>query len=373
MQPGQETIQQSHLLRISARSIPSKRILVVGLFLSEKNKNKILRTAADQLAELLEKSGFGVIRVSNKVNQFIRFIDTVFTTVLRSPAYDIAIVPMYGGFKSYLWQSITTRVLAFMGKKVVLVVHGGSIPMRMRSNANKYLVCFRRVHKVVCPSMFIATALQEFDVQATVIENVVNLQEYAFQPKEHFRPRVLWMRTLEDIYNPEMAIRVAAILVKRYPSFRMVMAGYDRGSLPLVKQLIDRYGLEDHVELPGYISNEQKNNYCQELDIYICTNRIDNAPVSFIEMMAMGLPVVSVSVGGIPFMLRDEYNGLLVPLDNDVAMADAVTRIIEEPGLGKKLAENGKEFAEQYDEVPVLTKWLNVFNELDPATALKNR
>jgi glycosyltransferase involved in cell wall biosynthesis len=341
-----------------------QKILVVGLFLSKKNKTKITRTAADQLAELLAKNNHSVITVSTKLNQAVRMIDTLLTVILKAPQYKIAVVPLYGGFKSYLWESITTKLLKLLNKKVILIVHGGSIPARMKNDATKYLKSFKRADVVVAPSSFMTSTFKEYNVESELIENVVNLNDYHFHQKENFRPRILWMRTLEDIYNPEMAVRVAAILAKKYEDFRMVMAGYDRGSLELVKQLAKDLGVQDKIEWPGYISNEQKNKYASKLDIYICTNRIDNAPVSFIEMMALGLPIVSVNIGGIPYLLKEGSNGLMVNLDDDAAMAEKIVSIIEQPRLGERLAANGKEFVKSFGETPVLAKWEGLFKRL---------
>jgi glycosyltransferase involved in cell wall biosynthesis len=341
-----------------------QKILIVGLFLSEKNKTKITRTAADQLAELFTKNNYPVITTSTFVNAAARLIDTLTTVITKAPKYNIAIVPLYGGFRSYLWESITTTLLKLLNKKVILIVHGGSIPGRMKNEASKYLKSFKRANVVVAPSAFVSSALKDYNVQCKLIENVVNLGDYCFHHKEKFRPHILWMRTLEDIYNPEMAVRVAALLSKKYSNFKMVMAGYDRGSLELVKQLAKDLLLEDKIELPGYISNKQKNEYASDYDIYICTNRIDNAPVSFIEMMALGLPVVSVNIGGIPFLLEEGNNGLMVNLDDDAAMAEKISNIIEQPETGQRLAANGKEFAKRFGETPVLEKWKTLFQEL---------
>jgi glycosyltransferase involved in cell wall biosynthesis len=341
-----------------------KKILVVGLFLSEKNKNKILRTAADQLAELLSKNSYRLITVSNITNSFGRFVDTITTVITTSSQYKIAILPLYGGFKSYIWQSVTTGILKLLRKKVILIVHGGSIPARMKSDPSKYLRSFKKADVVIGPSAFITSTLKQYNIQSELVENVVNLDEYIFHKKETFRPRLLWMRTLEDIYNPEMAIRVAAILSRKYVDLQLVMAGYDKGSMTMVKQLATDLNVYDKIEFPGYINNDQKNKYANDLDIYICTNRIDNAPVSFIEMMAMGLPVVSVNTGGIPYLLQEKVNGLMVDLDDDDAMANKISSIIEQPELGKRLAMNGQQFAQQFGEKPVLAKWQNIFERL---------
>jgi glycosyltransferase involved in cell wall biosynthesis len=173
------------------------------------------------------------------------------------------------------------------------------------------------------------------------------------------------MRTLHEIYNPEMAVRVTALLSKKYPDVKMAIAGRDDGSLKKVTDLATQLNVSNLIELPGYLNKAEKNKYASTHDIYICTNRIDNAPVSLIEMMALGLPVVSVDVGGIPFLITNEVNGLLVNLDDDEAMADAISLIIEQPLIGKELVRNGLDYCKQFDEVPVLEKWRQVFSNLD--------
>lgn len=342
-----------------------KKILIVGLFLSEKNRKKILRTAADQLAELLRKSNFDIITVSAVVNQAARLLDTLATILFRSFSYEIAILPMYGGGRSYIWESASARLLKLLRKKIVLIVHGGSLPYKMKQNPEKYLSMLRRADVVVCPSDFLRKVLREYGVESMLIENVVNLGDYSPQHKQQFRPHIFWMRTLEDVYNPEMAVRVGALLARKYSDFKMVMAGYDRGSMQMVKALAQRLNILDRIEFPGYITNEQKNRYAEEFDIYICTNRIDNAPVSLIEMMAQGIPIVTVNSGGIPYLVKDGFNGLMVELDDDAAMAERISAIIEQPELGQKLVQNGLIFSKQFGEQPVLEKWKNLFAQLE--------
>ena len=345
--------------------LKQKKVLIIGLFLSEKNKNKILRTAADQLKELLQKNGREVIYTSTKTNKYGRFIDTVLTIIGRQSEYTIGIVPLYGGAMSHFWEMISSKLLKLLGKKVVLIMHGGSIPASLQANPKKYLQSFSRADTVVCPSNYFIEVLKPFKVEGHLIENVLNLSEYQFYPRQTFRPKLFWMRTLEDIYNPEMAIRVSALLSKRYPDFELVMAGHDRGMLAGLKQMAIDYGIGEKVTFPGYISNGKKNSYAKHLDIYICTNRIDNAPVTFIEMMAMGLPIVSVNVGGIPHFIEHRQNGLLVDLDDDEAMANAVSILVDNPEQTVKMIENARRFSLRFDEKEVVKKWDALFSNLE--------
>lgn len=343
----------------------SKKILITGLFVSEKNKDKVNRSAADQLAELLSKNGFSVIKVSHAVNKAIRFLDTIFIIFKKTSQYKIAIVPLYGTLFSFWWAYFSCILLKLLKKKVVLIIHGGSIPERMKTNPAKFLNIIRKADVVICPSRYILDSLKQYGVESLLIENVINLKDYRFHLKERFRPRILWMRTLHKIYNPEMAVRITSLLSKKFLEMKMVIAGREDGSLKMITDLAKQLNVEHLIELPGYINNEDKNKYASECDIYICTNRIDNAPVSFIEMMALGLPVVSVNVGGIPYIVTDKENGLLVDLDDDKAMVESISLIIDQPLLGKELVANGLKFCKQFGEEPVLEKWREVLSKLN--------
>ena len=137
----------------------------------------------------------------------------------------------------------------------------------MQTNAAKFLNVIRKADIVICPSLFILNSLKKHGVECMLIENVINLQDYQFNLKERFRPRILWMRTLHPLYNPEMAVRVTSLLSKKYPDMKMVIAGRGDGSLKTVTDLAKQLNVEHLLALPGYINNEAKNKYASDCDI----------------------------------------------------------------------------------------------------------
>lgn len=337
----------------------SSKILMTGLFVSAKNKDLIYRTASDQLAEVLANYGHSLIKTSTQVNKYLRALDILLTIVLKFFSYKIAIVPYYGSSNAFIIENWSTIFLKLLGKKIILVVHGGGLPSRLKNNSNKYLSILKRATHVITPSPYLQQELKVYGIHCTVIENVVKLSDYSFHEKQIYAPKLLWMRAFSDIYNPEMAVRVFAQVKKYFPQATLVMAGKDLGTLPQTKTLAAELNVLDSIQFPGYVHTEQKNTLAKQTDIYLCTNRIDNAPVTFIEMMALGLPIVSVNIGGIPYLISSERNGLLVNLDDDTAMANAIIRLIENPLLTQQLVANGLVTSKNYDELVVLKKWEN--------------
>ncbi len=264
--------------------------------------------------------------------------------------------------KFYMAGDLNT-ITKIVQKKIILTVHGGSIPARMDKKPARFLKALKRSDVITCPSEFLHQYLIGFNIPSLLIRNPVNIAEYKFQQKKFLRPRIIWMRAFEDVYNPSMAIRVAALLAKKYRSFKMVMAG--KGIMENgIKQMALEYGLTDKIIFPGYISLQQKIAFSNEYDIYICTNSVDNAPVTFIEFMALGLPIVSTNAGGIPFIIKDGETGLLADVDDDAAMVEQIERLIEDSILSQKMIRNACEYAKQYDDRIVVEKWKEIFDRL---------
>lgn len=342
-----------------------KPILIVGLFSKNEAAKNVYRTAADQLAQLFRKNKIPIITTSFHAGKFRRLTGTVGTIFSKRNKFDIAILPLYGTRPSFIWQEIAARLLKYFRKKIILVVHGGSIRERMMENAKPFLKALQRADLVACPSPFLQEVLKKYSIESVVIENVLDLSAYTFIAKKSIRPRILWMRAFEDIYNPAMAVELARILRKKYTDFKMVMAGADKGLLAGIQAMIEKENLQDIIELPGYINLEQKKAFANEYDLFISTNNIDNAPVSMVEFMAMGLPVISTNVGGIAFMIEDTINGFLVPQNDANAMAEKIIELIENPKRATRITRNAFIFSRKFDEEIVLKKWTAQINSLN--------
>ena len=78
-------------------------------------------------------------------------------------------------------------------------------------------------------------------------------------------------------------------------------------------------------------------------DLYVLTSDAENCPLSLLEAMATGLPVVATSVGGVPEVVRDGVDGLLCPAGDVAAMTGALGRLAGEPYLRERLGAAARE------------------------------
>jgi glycosyltransferase involved in cell wall biosynthesis len=119
------------------------------------------------------------------------------------------------------------------------------------------------------------------------------------------------------------------------PHARLVAGG--SGELEEVRRLARELGVERHLELPGWVDGEAKARLLAEAAIYVLPSHNENLPVSILEAMAAGLPVVSTRVGGIPDAVRHGSEGLLVMPGDKEALADGVLRLLGDPQLGSRM------------------------------------
>jgi glycosyltransferase involved in cell wall biosynthesis len=157
-------------------------------------------------------------------------------------------------------------------------------------------------------------------------------------------PLILSVGRLRAKKGLDTLIAACALLLQRGLPFRCEIVGYGEERERL-QALIARHGLADHVQLPGKLTRDQVIERYARADVYVQPSRVaadgdrDGIPNVLLEAMATGVPVVASNVSGIPELVQHEANGLLVPPDDAPALADAVARLIEQPALGRVLAE----------------------------------
>lgn len=315
------------------------------------------------LADLFEQAGYPVTSVSAHQNRYRRLIDIVRTLVRDRRQTDLMILEVYGG-RSFVVEDIASWLGSRFGFRIVMWLHGGALPEFMTRFSRWTTRVLRRADLLVTPSQFLARAIKRYGFESRVIPNVIDLPKYPYRHRESVKPRLFWMRSFHKVWNPSMAVRVLDRLRVTLPDASLVMAGPDKGSQSEVEKLAATLGVADRVRFAGFLDGEGKMLEADRSDIFINTNRIDNMPVAIIEACAMGLPVISTRVGGIPDLLTEGQNGVLVPDNDDAAMAAAVLDVVKDSSLAARLSRSGRALAEQLSWERVRPHWETVFAQI---------
>ena len=158
---------------------------------------------------------------------------------------------------------------------------------------------------------------------------------------------ILWFGTISELHkNKGLEYVILAMTHVEVPfAFFIIGEGEERSGL---ENLINKLNLENKVFLVGFLDNA--NQYLKAFDIFTLTSIKEGLPYTILEAGLAGLPVIATSVGGIPDIIKNNIDGLLVEKSSPKEITKAVEYMINNPSerksLGLKLQEKvGKEFS----------------------------
>jgi glycosyltransferase involved in cell wall biosynthesis len=114
------------------------------------------------------------------------------------------------------------------------------------------------------------------------------------------------------------------------------------------------------VKFTGKLAKEEWVELSKDYNVFINTTHFDNTPISVIEAMALGLPIVSTNVGGIPFLISDKENGLLIADNDTEGMTNAILEIFNNEILREKITINARNTVESFDWNVIKQKWFEI-------------
>ncbi|WP_298368929.1 glycosyltransferase family 4 protein [uncultured Lutibacter sp.] len=331
-----------------------KKIVYIGNNLSGKNPTTLI-----QLSAMLEELGFKTFIYSNKKNKLSRLI-AMCLGVLKHRTSNYLLIDTYSTTNFY-YALLVSQLARLLSIPYIPILHGGNLPHRLKVHPKLCNLIFNYAYVNVAPSNYLFSNFKKASFNVQFIPNAISLNNYKFKERYKIEPKLLWVRAFDKIYNPKLAVEVLALLKKQYPNAKLCMVGPDKdGSMEEVKSLAKKLNIINSLEITGLLSKEAWIEKSKDFDIFINTTTIDNTPVSVIEAMALGLPVVSTNVGGIPYLIKNNENGFLVENRNVPEMADKVLEILKCPNKAYANAQNARKLSESFDVQLVQKQWSNL-------------
>ncbi len=319
----------------------------------------------DVLGELLRKR-YIVRQFSSKRNQILRWLDMMYAVVRYHRTTSVVLIDTYSSLAFYYVIGVAFICRCF-NIPYIPILHGGSLKARLQNNRTFSRFVFGGARLLVAPSGYLFSTFREFGFTNVVhIPNNIELDIYRMKERAMLVPRLLWVRSFHSVYNPLMALNVLEKLLVHFPKAELCMVGPDKdGSLEQCTEYVVRNGLKEKVKFTGVLSKPNWHSLSEHYDIFINTTTIDNTPVSVIEAMALGLVVVSTNVGGVPYLISDNENGLLAD-NGDVDMMVAKIRwLIDHPKEAGQLALCARKQVEEFDWELVKHKWFKILDEME--------
>ena len=334
--------------------MPQKKLVYIG---NKSFKGAYNPTYIETLSSLLREEGFEVVSASRQRNKVLRLLTMIRITQLHAKSAHAVLIDTYST-QNFYYAVIIARMCRLLKVPYIPILHGGNLPERLKKSPKLCKKLFAHAKINVAPSRYLMEAFKaEGYTNLRHIPNTIEIANYPFLVREKPTLKLLWVRSFSEIYNPLLALDVVTALLEQGYTVSLCMVGPEKdGSLKQCKQRVAEKELP--VTFTGKLDKAEWISLSKKYDIFINTTNFDNTPISVIEAMALGLPVVSTNVAGIPFLIEDKVDGILVPPNTTSAFVTALKAMVANPEYAKQLAIHARQKVEQFDWQIVKQQWI---------------
>ena len=261
------------------------------------------------------------------------------------------------------------RVAAWLARAPIRVytVHGWSFTAHRGASSALYRGAERALRPLTTTTICVAESERRAGLDAgtcdeattVVIHNGVVLPRTAAAERRSGPYRLVTVGRLQAPKDPITLVRALAEVGR--PGEALIAGdGPDR---PAVESEVRRLGLESVVRLAGEL--DDVGELLVAADLFVLSSRSEGLPLSILEAMAVGLPVVASSVGGVPELIVDGETGFLVPPGDSHALAAAIERLLDDAALRRRLGAAGRSrVSEHFDLASARRAHLDLYRAL---------
>jgi glycogen(starch) synthase len=175
------------------------------------------------------------------------------------------------------------------------------------------------------------------------------------------RPRVLFVGRLAPQKGVDTLVAAAGLLKDPCAQVLLVGDGPERKAL---ERETERLGVGDRLHFVGFVTHDRLPAAMAHADVLVLPSLYEELGTVLLEAMQAGLPIVASETGGIPDVIEDGVNGLLVPPGDPEALARGIDRILSDGDLARRLSEGAQERGKDYDWEVLAERVLRVYQGL---------
>ena len=161
--------------------------------------------------------------------------------------------------------------------------------------------------------------------------------------------------------NYEKLVEVAKIVFDEIKDWSWDIYG-DGEDRKTIEELLEENHLTERVHLKGNVSNMY--DLYKEYGIQVMTSRFEGFPMTLLEGMANGLPMLGFDVNGVGEVIKDEVNGYIIPPFYADEMAEKIIKLIEDDELRKEFFKNNIKLRDDYSIDKAIDMWNKMYEEL---------
>ena len=345
---GAETMCTSLVLGL--KSTGKYNVIVVSLF-----------DYHSSLTEKMEKNGIKVIYLYKKKGIDVSMVGRL-VKVMRD--YKVDIVHTHRHVMQY---AIPAAILAKVKFRVHTVhsVAKGELGKIQRIFAY-FFYKFNKVIPVAISPVVKTTVLEEYNLKPSSVPMICNgadigncIPKTDYQISE--KVRILHVGRMTDVKNQDLLIRAIKVLTDRgYSNISLDLYGAGEKELEY-KELAEALSVSDFVNFKGLSDNIYP--IMAKADIFVLPSKYEGMPMTLIEAMGTALPIIASRVGGVPDMIEDEKDGILIDANLD-GLVNALEQLVEDQSLRIKYGKNAYMKSKMFSSDVMVEKYSDLYEKL---------
>lgn len=280
------------------------------------------------------------------------------------PSYDIIHLHI-SARGSYKRKSIMARMAHKAGKYVILHDHDGEFKKAFEEGGDVYRRDVRETFGIADRVVVLSEEWRDYFAENVcdlgkidVVHNGVKVPVKPCSPCS--RQDVLFLGRLDANKSPDVLLRASREVLDRFPKTKIVFGG--DGEIEKNKALAEELGIAERCEFRGWVIGDKRAALFERAAVYCLPSKNEGLPMSVLEAMARGIPTVATPVGGIPQVINDGVNGVLIPVDNYQALAVALNHLLESSELRKEMGTLArKKILSSFDINLLLSEILGIY------------
>ncbi|MDB6123732.1 MAG: hypothetical protein JWQ71_2725 [Pedosphaera sp.] len=221
-----------------------------------------------------------------------------------------------------------------------------------------------RTRGVVCITHYTQDAVKDLARKTWVVPNAVDKSFFNVQAEPDDSRTVLCVGTVSYRKNQVPFIKALDSWVAAN-KIKLVFLGQALKEHPYDAEFLELVAARPWCEHAGFADREKLKSYLKRASLLVLPSLEDNCPMVVLEAMAAGVPVLAAKVGGLPDLIEEGKNGMFLdPLD-PASMRDMTGRMLDNPGMARKLAEVAKARArERYHPQVIAERHMEIYREV---------
>lgn len=283
----------------------------------------------------------------------------------------IELVHIHAAMRGSFWRKgLFLFIARAFGVPVVFHLHGSEMKPFYASQGPAGQAHIQRTFEAAARVLVLSESWKTFigsiapKARIEVVPNYVNTQPVSEDHKGHANPvNILFLGQIGQRKGVFELIPAMKAVAERHPEVRLIIGG--NGQRAEAETLSQSLGLEEQIEFAGWVGPEKRADLLRAADIFILPSHNEGLPMSLLEAMSYGVCVVSTTVGGIPELIRDGDNGVLIAPGDVGAIETALLRLIDDSEARQRMAARGRDTqASTYSDTGVLPQLERIYDSV---------